>query len=152
MNSSKPPSSDGFKPRVNRQRRKRERSSGGQSGHRGQTLEWSAEVHQIEPHRVEACRVCGASLNEVEVESWDLRQVRDIAPIELRVTEHQAEVTCCLQCQTLNREEFPPDVTSVVQYGVSLKGLMQQVACAKARDRAPSTQTSYSGLRSAITP
>jgi len=123
-NSSKPPSSDGFKPKLKSQRRKSERSSGGQSGHRGQTLEWSAEVHQIEQHSVEACRVCGASLSEVEVESWDLRQVRDIAPIELTVTEHQAAVKCCLQCQTLNRGEFPPDVNSVVQYGASLKGLM----------------------------
>jgi transposase len=123
-NSSKPPSSDGFKLKAKSQRRKSERSSGGQAGHQGQTLEWSAEVNQIEQHCVEACQVCGASLSEVEVESWDLRQVRDIAPIELTVKEHQAEVKCCPQCQTLNRGEFPAGVNSIVQYGASLKGLM----------------------------
>jgi transposase len=123
-NSSKPPSSDGFKPKPKSQRCKSERSSGGQVGHPGQTLEWSVEVNQVEQHYVEGCRTCGASLKEVEVESWDLRQVRDIAPIQLIVTEHQAEVKCCPQCQTLNRGEFPAEVNSVVQYGASLKGLM----------------------------
>jgi len=123
-NSSKAPSSDGFKSRTKSQRRKSERSSGGQAGHPGTTLEWSEEVHHVEQHCVEACSVCGQSLSEVAVEAWDLRQVRDIAPIVLTVTEHQAEVKCCPHCQTLNRGEFPSQVNSRVQYGASLKGLM----------------------------
>ncbi len=123
-NSSKAPSSDGFKPRPKSQRRKSERSSGGQPGHPGTTLEWSEEVDHVEQHCVAACSVCGQSLSEVAVKAWELRQVRDVAPIELTVTEHQAEVKCCPQCQTLNRGEFPPEVNSVVQYGASLKGLM----------------------------
>lgn len=123
-NSSKAPSSDGFRPRAKSQRRKSERSSGGQIGHPGETLEWSTEVNHVEQHCVEACVVCGASFAEVEVESWDVRQVQDIEPIQLRVTEHRAEVKYCPQCQTLNRGEFPPAVNSVVQYGASLKGLM----------------------------
>lgn len=123
-NSSKAPSSDGFKPKVKSQRRKSERSSGGQPGHHGTTLEWSVEVDQVEQHCVAACSVCGQSLHDVEAETWDLRQVRDIAPIRLIVTEHQAEVKCCPHCQTSNRGEFPPHVNSVVQYGASLKGLM----------------------------
>jgi len=123
-NSSKAPSSDGFKPRVKSQRRKSERSSGGQPGHPGATLEWSEEVHHVEQHSVVTCSVCGQSLSDVAVASWDLRQVRDIAPIQLTVTEHQAEVKCCPQCQTLNRGEFPPHVNSGVQDGASLKGLM----------------------------
>lgn len=123
-NSSKAPSSDGLKPQPKSQRRKSERSSGGQPEHPGKTLAWSADVHQVEQHCVTACAVCGQSLSKVEVEGWDLRQVRDVAPIQVTVTEHQAEVKCCPHCQTLNRGEFPPDVNSVVQYGASLKGLM----------------------------
>lgn len=123
-NSSKAPSSDGFKPKTKSQRRKSERSSGGQPGHPGSTLEWSTEVDQVEQHWVATCSVCGQSLREVEAETWDLRQVRDIAPIRLTVTEHQAKVKRCPHCQTLNRGEFPPQVNSVVQYGASLKGLM----------------------------
>lgn len=123
-NSSKAPSSDGFKPKPKNQRGKSERSSGGQPKHPGKTLEWSADVDQVEQHCVDACAVCGQSLSKVEVEDWDLRQVRDIAPIQMTVTEHQAEVKSCPHCQTLNRGEFPPNVNSVVQYGASLKGLM----------------------------
>lgn len=123
-NSSKPPSSDGFKPKPKSLRSKSERRSGGQKGHPGQTLEWSEEVEQVERHPVKACRECGASLTGVAIAAWDVRQVRDLAPIQVTVTEHQAEVKCCHCCQTLNRGEFPPDVNSVVQYGANLKGLM----------------------------
>lgn len=49
-NSSKPPSGDGFKPKPKSQRRKSERSSGGQVGHPGQTLEWSSEVDAVITH------------------------------------------------------------------------------------------------------
>lgn len=61
-NSSKPPSSDGFKPRPKSLRSKSERHSGGQAGHSGKTLEWSSQVDQVEQYRVAACETCGASL------------------------------------------------------------------------------------------
>jgi transposase len=123
-NSSKPPSGDGFKPKPKSQRRKSERSSGGQKGHPGQTLEWSTEADEVILYSVATCEGCGISLNEVEVESWELRQVHDLAPIALTVTQHQAEVKCCPGCQTLNRGAFPVGVNSVVQYGASLRSLM----------------------------
>lgn len=123
-NSSKPPSSDGFKPRPKSLRSKSERPSGGQTGHPGSTLEWSSQVDRVERHRVAACEACGASLADVAVEAWDTRQVQDLAPIRLKVTEHQAEVKCCPHCETINRGEFPAQANSVVQYGANLKGLM----------------------------
>lgn len=123
-NSSKPPSGDGFKPKPKSQRRKSERSSGGQQGHPGQTLAWASEVDEVMIHQLETCEVCGISLSEVNVESWDMRQVQDLAAIQLRVTEHRAEVKRCPGCQTLNRGAFPTGVNSVVQYGASLKSLM----------------------------
>jgi transposase len=82
------------------------------------------EVDQVEQHWVATCSVCGQSLGDIEAETWDLRQVRDLAPMRLTVTEHQAEVKSCPHCQSLNRGEFPPQVNRVVQYGASLKGLM----------------------------
>lgn len=56
--------------------------------------------------------------------NWDLGQVHDLPPLELVVSEHQAEEKCCPCCGVLNRAAFPPDVNSVVQYGSGIKGLM----------------------------
>ena len=122
-NSSKPPSSDGFRKRTRSLRGKSERQSGGQIGHEGNTLAWREEVDKIIVHPVEYCEGCGASLSEREVLSWDLRQVHDLPPLVLEVTEHQAEVKCCDECGLLNRGKFPADVSNVVQYGSGLKGL-----------------------------
>jgi transposase len=102
-NSSKPPSSDGFGKRTKSLRSKSERQSGGQIGHEGSTLEWREEVDKIIVHPVEYCEGCGVSLSALEVLSWDLRQVHDLLPLVLEVTEHQAEVKCCYQCGLLNR-------------------------------------------------
>jgi transposase len=124
QNSSKPPSSDGFGKRTKSLRGKSERQSGGQIGHEGKTLEWREEIDEIIVHRADQCESCGASLVGTEILNWDLRQVHDLPPIVLKVTEHQAEVKCCNHCGLLNRGKFPADVSNVVQYGSGLKGLI----------------------------
>jgi transposase len=91
-NSSKPSSGDGFKKRTKSLRRKSEKQSGGQPKHPGSTLEWSDQVNWIQEHPVNQCSGCGASLEAEPVKEILLRQVFDIPPIELEVTEHQAEV------------------------------------------------------------
>ena len=123
-NSSKPPSGDGFGKRTKSLRKKSSRPSGGQKGHPGSTLEWREQVDEVVSHRVEFCQQCGASLRATAVTGYDLRQVHELPSLSLRVIEHQAEVKCCGTCDTLNRGRFPTDVTSRVQYGSSVKGLM----------------------------
>jgi transposase len=123
-NSSKPPSSDGFKKRTKSLRRKSEKKSGGQPQHPGSTLEWSDNVDGVEEHCVSECSGCGASLEAEPVKEYLLRQVFDIPPIELEVTEHQSEVKCCPDCGQQNQGVFPPEVSNVVQYGPRLKGMM----------------------------
>jgi transposase len=123
-NSSKPPSSDGFGKRTQSLRSKSERPSGGQVGHPGSTLEWSTEVDEIIPHPVIACVGCGGSLATTPVLHYESRQVHDLPPLALIVQAHQAEVKCCAACGVLNRGEFPPDVSNLVQYGSGVKGLM----------------------------
>jgi transposase len=123
-NSGKPPSGDGFGKRTQSLRSKSERKSGGQKGHPGSTLEWSQQVDEVVQHSVSHCQECGESLSDVAVESLILRQVHDLPPMRLVVTEHQAEEKRCLCCGKLNRATFPADVNSVVQYGSGIKGLM----------------------------
>ena len=123
-NSSKPPSSDGFGKRTKSLRQKSKRSSGGQKGHRGHTLDWSEDVDEIVPHLVIECEGCGESLAEAEAVDLDLRQVYDLPRLKLKVIEHQTQVKCCPHCGLLNQGEFPSDVNSVVQYGAGIKGLI----------------------------
>lgn len=123
-NSSKPPSSDGFGKRTKSLRSKSERPSGGQKGHEGKTLEWREEVDEVVVHGVDSCEGCGASLTDSEVLNWDLRQVHDLPPLKLEVTEHQVEVKSCEHCGLLNCGKFPTDVSNVVQYGSGVRGLM----------------------------
>jgi transposase len=123
-NSSKPPSGDGFGKRTRSLRRISDQSSGGQAGHPGQTLEWSCEPDVVERHPVGECSGCGASLATVPVEDILARQVLDIPPLELVVTEHQVEVKGCPQCGQVNQGSFPPEANTLVQYGPRLKGMM----------------------------
>lgn len=123
-NSSKPPSGDGFKKRTKSLRGKSDKSSGGQGSHPGSTLEWSTEVNHVVKHPVSECQGCGASLEAEPIERELLRQVYDLPPLALEVTEHRVEVKCCPQCGEQSEGEFPSPVTNVVQYGPRLKGVI----------------------------
>jgi len=123
-NSSKPPSGDGFGKRTQSLRRKSGKSSGGQSGHPGQTLEWSSTPDFIEQHTVDSCSGCGRSLTAEPVTAVLARQVFDIPPIELLVSEHQVAVKNCPDCGQTSQGDFPFEASNVVQYGPRLKGVM----------------------------
>jgi transposase len=122
-NSNRPPSTDGFR-RPESQRKKGERPPGGQKGHKGHTLDWVETPDQVRVHTVSACEECGASLELVEPFKVERRQVHDIPPLQVLVTEHQAEQKTCPCCGRQTRALFPPEVKYPVQYGQNLKALM----------------------------
>ena len=123
-NSSKPPSSDGLKkkPRIFGSLRTRSgKPSGGQKGHRGDTLRQVADPDRIVEHAATVCRHCCAGLGAGSVVGAEKRQVFDLPARMTEVTEHRAAIHCCPNCRGETRAAFPQGVVSPAQYGERLK-------------------------------
>lgn len=124
-NSSKPPSTDGFKKqRGQRGRKKSRKKPGGQKGHDGHQLRMSENPDHIEIANVEECQNCHKSLENAEIIGYDRRQVIDTPESKLEVTEHQAIIKKCECCGCINKASFPENVTRPTQYGKRIKGLV----------------------------
>ena len=124
-NSHKPPSSDGLrKPKTKSLREKTDRKTGGQPGHKGHTLHHVSQPDSVIRHRVTTCDCCGESLENEPVVRVKARQVFDIPPIQLEVTQHETEVKTCASCGTKTESDFPEDVQHHVQYGTNVQSMV----------------------------
>ena len=122
QNSGKPPSSDGLKkPKTRSLRRASGRRAGGQKGHKGHTLEMVAEPQYKEVVTVTICPHCAHDLSQAATIGHEKRQLFDLPPIEIEVTEYQAEIKQCPHCQQQAKATFPETITAPVQYGPRLK-------------------------------
>lgn len=116
-NSSKPPSTDGKKkPKPKSLRKKTGRKTGGQRGHKGHNLKRAEKPDETHRHTVDHCEACGCCLEDQESDRVEKRQVHDLPPIRLIVTEHQVERKTCT-CGHVNKAEFPEGINAPVQYG-----------------------------------
>jgi transposase len=121
-NSGKPPSSDGLKkPRTQSLRKKSGRKPGGQEGHRGQTLTMVETPDHIEYHALAICPHCEKDLADEEREGYIRRQVFDVPPMQVEVTEHRAEVKICPHCEERVQASFPEGINQPMQYGQRIR-------------------------------
>lgn len=128
-NSSKPPSSDGLAKPVPRSLRGRSgRRAGGQPGSAGTTLRQVANPDEVVVHRPDRCRGCRGRLDAAVVTSTAVRQVFDVPPLRVRVTEHRV-VTCrCNGCGQTTAAMAPGGVAAPVQYGPGVAAIVVYLA------------------------
>jgi transposase len=125
-NSNWPSSRDkgSKKKRKQNLRQKSDKKPGGQAGHEGHTLKFSQESDHIERHRPEACQHCQHLFTDEQLAiELKRRQVIDLPPLQVEVTEHQVECLACRKCGQVSAGQFPAGVTQLVQYGSGVKSL-----------------------------
>lgn len=120
-NSSIAPSQDPFR-KTKSLREKSKRNVGGQKGHRGSKLKMVAKPDNVINHDIIHCDCCGKTLSE-NINNYDARQVFDIPPIKIEVTEHRRIKKICLHCGKKNSANFPKEMNQEAQYGRGIKAL-----------------------------
>jgi transposase len=122
-NSGKPPSSDGLaKPAPKSLRRKSGRGPGRPKGQPGTTLRQVEDPDHEVTHEPSTCCGCGAGLDDAELAGVERRQVFDLPPLQLEVTEHRLVARRC-GCGKVTKAPAPAGVEAPVQYGPRLAGM-----------------------------
>ena len=124
-NSSKPPSSDSpfTKPAPKSLRRRSGRKPGGQPGHRGSTLALVDDPNERKRYEPGPCTGCGTDLRGAPEVSVERRQVFDLPPMTVRVTQHQLIARRCT-CGTTTFGSAPEGVTAPVQHGPRITAII----------------------------
>ncbi len=130
-NSSRPPSTDLYKPKRNKNyslRPKSRRKPGGQHGHEGATLAFCTDIPDQEiVHAVEFCTACGKDLSAIPGEREHTHQVVDIA-IPKRILINHTTITKYCSCGQCNQASFPTGAEGPVNYGNSVRGLVANLS------------------------
>lgn len=124
-NSSKPPSTDGFK-KSKRELSNREKSNkkkGGQEGHKGSNLKMVKKPDKIITKKIKACSNCRNKFKREDI-TVRKRQEFELPPLKIEVTEYQAEEGLCPCCGKTTAAKFPDHITKATQYGFRLKSLL----------------------------
>ena len=123
-NSSKPPSTDGLATANPKSlRTKSGRRPGGQDGHEGRTLDQVAQPNETVRHEPDPCGRCGSDLQDASQVRVSRRQVFDIPPVKVHVTEHQVITRRC-RCGRLCSGTGPAGVLAATQYGPNALAIM----------------------------
>jgi hypothetical protein len=113
-NSSTPPSQDPPGARERKRTRSPGRRQGGQPGHlgHGRSFQPIASVDELIDHWPESC-ACGHRFRAAErcpVGTSVRRQLAELPPITVRLTEHRLHRLRCPDCGRTTRAELPPGI------------------------------------------
>jgi transposase len=102
------------------------RSSGGQKGHPGKTLEMQKpdQIEILSPHY---CTHCGKDLSREKGEIVQIRQQIDLPILRPIVTEYQVERKVC-GCSHVNEGVFPSTLKSSIGYGAGVHALVSYLS------------------------
>jgi transposase len=109
---------------VNKEKKKKKRQPGGQRGHKGSHLpRVETPDHKEVLPLPDTCPECEAELTQAPIVNVEKRQVFDLPPSAVEVTEYQAQSCRCLNCGKHVKAVFPEHVKAATQYGPRIKSL-----------------------------
>lgn len=122
-NSSKPPSSDGLARKTKSLRPKSGKKPGGQPGHPGHRVSLVATPDAVVVHRPRQCAACQQEL-PADAPSWvERRQIHELPPLRLQITEHRITHVRCPVCGVTTNAQAPAGVAAPRQYGPRLRAV-----------------------------
>lgn len=120
-NSSKPPSTDGFKKKPRSLRKPSGKKQGGQLGHKGTTLSLPCSPSEKIQCKPEECSSCSCA-SVCQGKAIENRFVIDIQ-FKTVVREYTQMAFLCPKAKHLLIGEFPPGITATKQYGKGIRAL-----------------------------
>jgi transposase len=131
--SSKPPSSDPNRARTEAKQSRAERRAaarqegkarkpGKQPGAGGYHLAQTDSPTRTVVHGPQRCQACDAELAGAELVGSERRQVYDLPPVAVEITEHVAERRRC-SCGCVTAATFPPEAIGPACFGPGVRSL-----------------------------
>src|SRR6266511_2836554 len=139
-NSSLPPSHDPPSAPPRPRGKGSGRKGGGQHGHEGRYRRLLSPEQVVE-HWPDRCRSCArvfAEPGRVDVAEPSRRQVAELPPIAVRVTEHRLHRVCCPECATVTTAE--PPAASRWSFGPPLQAAVVTLAVRNRVSRRDTTE------------
>ena len=123
-NSSKPPSSDGYKkPQPKSLRKSSGKKAGGQKGHEGSGLKLMNEPNNYVIHEPSECNQCPKKASCKAQKLVNATRYELDINIETMTTAHQTVMVYCPQSTKVLSSCFPEHIKGTMQYGVNIEAL-----------------------------
>jgi len=123
--SSTPSSQDYTRSNKFNSRKKSGKKSGGQKGHKGNSLKMIKTPDEIQKYIPKYCKQCGEAFNDDSVfELHRRKQEVVIPPIHPKYIEHQSFRCTCSKCGAKTTSELPKHLKANIQYGENIQSLI----------------------------